>query len=285
MVLRINEEILQNPMPRYEGKRVMVAIDSSKTNSAIVVNNEYGEMIDRIELNGKEAGTTLEAVLALCQQEREVLKVLFRGSTPFIVGIENIITKTNREYTTGMDTHMSRFKITAVFMSFISFFQDTFGITPELINNQTWKAAVLPEEFRSRDYHKGSLAYLRSIHSKYASCSDDVTDAICIMEYLKMKHEVRNIRRIEGPEASRNSYQCWLVSLEQAKKYDGTLFAENPNMNVTQQAVVMANAIKPNAFAKCTLNIENVTFPEIYTMCAGKHTFSEPKIVLLVQRL
>lgn len=144
MVVSINNSIADVIMARYSGREVTIGIDSSKTNSALAVGDETGKIIDIVELNGANDGTTEEAVLKLCMKQRQVLQSLFNGAHVSAVGIEDIITKNNGQKESGITVHMSRFKITAVFMSFIFFFQESFGVTPELINNWEWKHAVLP---------------------------------------------------------------------------------------------------------------------------------------------
>lgn len=284
MIIRVNNQVVQHPLPKYEGKEIIVAIDSSKRNSAFTVGDFNHRVLDYYEFNGTEDGTTELDTLKLCQVQRKALTQIFKGSMPKIVGIENIITKTNNGKETGISVHQSRFKITAVFMSFISFFQDNFDITPELVNNQTWKAAVLPETFRSREYHKGSLAYFKSIKSPYQYCSDDVTDSICIFEYLCKVHKITKSVKILEPEAARGHYDAVLVSPGRDSLKTPVLFEYNPQLTFQQNVIVMGNGISDKQSAITAVMTEWLSLDEIYAYCKGSFQDATPLLKLIVTR-
>lgn len=284
MIVSINNQPVDFIQPRYAGKEIMVAIDSSKSNSAIAIGDQNGNLIDYVEINGKNDGTSETDVLHLCQHHRQVLTKLFADSTPTIVGIENIITKDSDNKIAGISIHMSRFKITAVFMSFISFFQDTFDITPTLVNNQSWKAATLPEEFRKRDYAKGSLAYFKSINSKYQYCSDDVTDSICILEYLCQINGIEKGFKIVAPEAERYTFKHYIMSHRSNIRARHKKFLYNDSMTLEQNAVVMANALQEDEYGLASLQINLLSVEEIYSLCTGHFKNKEDYVVLVVKR-
>ncbi len=287
MILSINGRVENIFMPRYEGKKIVIGIDSSKTNSAIAVGDSSGCVLDYIEVNGVNVGTAEEETLKLCYDTRVALKEIFKYSKPICVGIENIISKITKGKETGMTIHESRFKITAVFMSFISFFQDTFNITPQLINNQTWKAAVLPSEFRKREYKKGSLAYFKSINSRYQYCSDDVTDAICILKYLISANSITEGYKIVAPELSRYKHEIFLVPPSFISKIPIYPFTLNVNMTLEQNAIVMSNVIasKINVLAAAECNVEKLTLQDIYTYCTGVFEKKEKRLKLFVRNV
>ena len=284
MIVSVNGKQVDFIQPRYAGKNIMVAIDSSKSNSAIAIGDQNGNLIDYVELNGKNDGTKEVDVLHLCLNQRRVLSKLFQDSVPTIVGIENIITKDTDNKIAGISVHMSRFKITAVFMSFISFFQDTFNITPTLVNNQTWKAATLPEEFRKRDYAKGSLAYFKSINSKYQYCSDDVTDSICILEYLCQINGIEKGFKIIAPEAERYTFKHFIISPSKSIRAKHSKFLYNDSMTLEQNAVVMANALHEDEYGLADLRTELLSIDEIYSLCTGQFNNKEDIVRLVVKR-
>lgn len=181
MILRRNGVEVDGYIPSYSGRKIIIAIDSSKSNTAIVVGDTSGVVLDDYEISGR--GTEVN-VYQLCWDTRNAIKILFQGADVVRVGIENVITKKNTARHAGQDYHYSRTVINAVFNNFIFYFQDYHGITPILVNNQTWKAETLPEEYRKRTHNKGSLDYFKDTDSVYGSRSDDVTDAICIFRYL-----------------------------------------------------------------------------------------------------
>ena len=283
MILSINGAI-STPSPRYVNQEIIIGIDSSKTNSAIAVADYTGEIIDYIELNGSQDGTTENDTLVLCQNHRTVLTEIFSGAKPIIVGIEDIITKRDGRQENGMTVHMSRFKITAVFMSFIFFFQDKFGITPELVNNQAWKSAVLPAEYRRRDIGKGSLAYFKSINSKYQNCSDDVTDSICILKYLCIIHKVRKLHKIKEPEIARYKSSVYLVSTSFVPKGSTVQFEYNESMSLLQNVGVISNRLgtEKGKVGCASVRTNCLSFGDIYAYCRGSFNEKEERLQLVV---
>lgn len=280
MILSINNQRVYDIIqPRYAGKELIVAIDSSKSNSAIAVADNRGNLIDYLELNGKTDGTTEEDTLHLCQTERETLKVIFQGAKFKYVGIENIITK-RVQGRSGMTEHESRFKITAVFMSFIAFFQDNFDITPELINNWSWKSAILPEQFRHKDVGKGSLAYFKSINSKYKYCTDDVTDAICILMYLCKIHSVKTGIEIKEPELSSFKHKVFLTCKSFKTNRNEELFYVNENLTLEQNVSTMSSRIgnDPHRVAVAEIRTAWVSWDDLYKYCCG--TFGKRELML-----
>ncbi|MCI9050679.1 MAG: hypothetical protein HFI05_01955 [Lachnospiraceae bacterium] len=284
MIVSINGVPTDYFIPRYVGQEIFIGIDSSKRNSAIAIGNKVTEVIDYIELNGCQDGTREEDVLYLCQRQRQVLKEIFKGSNPKIVGLENIITKDTKSKEIGITMHLSRFKITAVFMSFISFFQDIFDITPTLVNNQTWKSSVLPEEFCKRKYDKGSLAYFKSINSKYQYCTHDVTDAICILKYLRKINNIENGFQIIEPEPLKQEYISFFAPIDISLNEFCRNFFYNEKLTLKQNEAVMANNIKIHEYGITTIKINNLSFTDIYEKCRGIFKKREEAILLVVKR-
>lgn len=270
--------------PLFEGENIFVAIDSSKRNSAFAVGNLSRKVLHYVEFDGKDDGTSERDTLVLCLKQRQALSKLFQGANVKVVGIEDIVTKHKVGTRDGMTEHTSRFKITAVFMSFISFFQDTFGITPELVNNWLWKSTVLPEEFRKDTYRKGSLAYFKAIGSIYQNCSDDVTDALCILEFLYREHHIENIQEIKEPELKTCDYDIFLVPSDKQFKHKVVLYRFNPSLALEQNATVMCNGIKENEIAVAMVGIQNLSLREIYTFCKGRFATKTERLLLVVQR-
>lgn len=274
----------------YTNMEIIVAIDSSKRNSAFTVLDMAGNVLDVWEFNGKDDGTRLEDTLTLCHVERKALHQIFRGSKPQIVGIENIITKNIDEQVqegkskNGMTEHESRFKITAVFNSFISFFQDDFGITPELVNNWAWKSDVLPAQFRKREVGKGSLAYFKSINSPYANYSDDATDSLCIGEHLCRVHKIIRATRIEAAQSPLYPTMMFLVKVGMPMKHRQKLFIYNSNLSLKQNADVIGNLIKEDEVGVTAFPTALLTWEEIYEYCKGDFNVCEETIELAVIR-
>ena len=282
MLVSINNRVVDYWSPMYAGRTVMLGIDSSKTNTGITVGDCNGNILDIIEINGSDDGTSEKETLILCKKQRECVRTILDGAKVYAVGIENIITTENTQV---LNTHMSRFKITNVFASYICAIQDTFNITPYLINNQEWKASILPEQFRAREYKKGSLAYFQSIRSKYANYSDDATDSICIYKHLCKLLKVAEGYAIEAKEVKRRDFMCVLgpMSMYNALVGQGaTKFIINTELSVHDNAVCMANRNKSN-ISVGIVNTADLSLDDIYKFCAGSFKESEKELVLIVK--
>ena len=283
MYIKVNNSPISEPMPLFEGKEIIIGIDSSKSNSALCVRDKYRNILKIIEFDGKNDGTREVDTLNLCVKHRAALKVFLQNSKPILVGIENIITKKTPGKESGITIHESRFKITAVFMSFISFFQDNYGLTPELINNQSWKAATLPEKFRSREYDKGSLAYFKSIGSPYGNYSDDATDSICISEFLCDLHGVSACREILEKALSKREYTLYVVPKGFALR-GHVQFVYNREFTLKENADVMSNAIADNQVASANIPIDVLTLEDIYEYCRGEFSYNSQEVTVAVFR-
>lgn len=180
ITLKKNGEVVDNYTPSYSGQHIIIAIDSSKSNTAMIVGTPKGRVLDDYELSG--AGSDVD-VYDFCKVMRQQLRVLFLDADILFVGIEDIITKKSDGYK-GLEIHQSRAKITAVFNNFFFMFQDYFNIKPVPINNWLWKSTILPDTYRSRDHKKGSKDWLRDIGNPLGSRKDDVTDAYCIFQFI-----------------------------------------------------------------------------------------------------
>lgn len=187
----------------YGGKNILISIDSSKSNTAMFVWDEYGFPLDDYEINGE--GSQVD-VYDLCWETRINLERLFRGATVLKVGIEDIITKNEKGYK-GLEIHQSRYKITAVFDNLIFFFQIYHNQTPRRINNMEWKASILPEEFRKHTHDKGSKDWCQSIGNRWADRKDDVTDAYCIGLHLLKTEDVESFYPLDHTEPSSHDYE------------------------------------------------------------------------------
>lgn len=202
MELRKNNMPVGQYLPSYVGKRIIIGIDSSKSNTAIVVGDEFKEILDDYEIRG--GGSDVD-VYQLAWETRIALKSLFDGAEVIAVGLENIITKSS-DNNKGLNIHQSRAKITAVFDNLIFYFQEYHNIMPTLINNQEWKSHTLPEEYRKRTHDKGSKDYFDDLGGRWAGRKDDVTDAVCIFTYLCSTLTVDVVHDIVGVNATTRKY-------------------------------------------------------------------------------
>lgn len=276
---------LYSVKPEYVGKDIMVAIDASKTNSCMFVADKYGNVLDDYELSGKAEDNILDQ----CFKERQFLTSLLMGANVIVGGIEDIITKKDKgEISRGMMEHESRFKITAIFMSFISYFQDHHNFTLELINNWAWKSNTLPEEFRSGEYakdKKGSLAYHKRLKTKYANRKDDVTDAYQILQYLKIIHNITDTVVVEGPkELTRHKHAIWLFSSNSDVAGTRQFICNSTEYSPKDIVSFIANRLIVKQVGYCLLPISMFTIDEIYSLCSGNFMVKEDNLILAVRR-
>lgn len=295
MEVSLNNQPFNVVLPRYVNQEITIAIDSSKTNTGISIGDTNCNLIEWFDINGEKDGTTEQDVLILCQNQRKMLSTLLKGAKIKLVGIENIITKNETRYETkdgktkksyysgGLEHHESRFKITAVFMSYIFFFQEEFGITPELVNNWSWKATVLPEEFRSKKYDKGSLAYFQSINSPYQYCTDDATDSMCILEYLRITHGLVKGIQITEPESPAFKYKTGIVSDKREFKNE-VKFIYNKDLTYRQNVAYMVNRIKENEAGCAIVPTSDLDLEIIYTFCMGNFEKVSKYVKVIVRR-
>lgn len=248
--------------PYYNNKQILVGIDSSKSNTALIVGNPYGDIYDDYEISG--AGGDVN-VYQLCWDTRKALKSLFDGSIILAVGLEDIITKNEKGYK-GIEIHQSRAKITAVFDNLIFFFQDYHNIMPILINNQEWKAATLPEEYRKRTHEKGSKDYFDKIGGRWAGRKDDVTDAVCIYKFLTTICGVHAIREISEVIATDREYTCGLFPMDTTIPINAMEFGFNEKYSLKQNfdtAVGFLDAKSNYGYMKIPVN--KLSYKDIYS--------------------
>lgn len=239
--LYLDGNLVQGYMPLFRNKDIIVAIDSSKTNSAIQIADANFHILHDLEIRGGGSDTD---VLDLCAVARNNLKLLFEGAHVCLGGIEDIITKQEKAYRgkdTPMDIHYSRYVITTVYNNFLFFFEEYLGVRLIRVNNNSWKEAVLPEEYRKRTHHKGSKDWLMDLGHPLGTRADDITDAFCILQYLGLMSSqsiVKSTPTITDYSPCTMPYNYYLV------KGLGDLKVTEVNVNLEQplQHILLAAA-------------------------------------------
>lgn len=284
MIVSINNSQTIGISPMYGGKKISVAIDSSKRNTAITIGDEWCDPIDVIEFDGKADGTSELDVLQLAKSQRNVLKTLLQGATVKYVGIENIITVDKGSKQAGISQHMSRFKITAIFMSLISFFQDNFDVTPTLINNKSWKSAVLPEEFTRANVYKGSLQYYKSIGSKYGNYTDDATDSLCILRYMKSIFNVRKVLSAEAPEICAYAYDYYITRVKDRVSDKCVEFLYNYSWDIITNVEAVVGKLLAGGVGYARVPIDVFDTEVIFKHATGEFDLVTREVFLVVRR-
>ena len=252
---------VSNYEPLYSNKKIIVAIDSSKSNSAIVVGDTVGHVLDDFEINGSGAGVD---VYDLCRETRAQLKNLFRGSDILLVGIEDIITKNEKGYK-GIEIHQSRAKITTVWNNFIFFFDEFFDIMPVLVNNWAWKAGVLPEKYRTKNHDKGSKDWFMSLGNQWADRKDDVTDAVCIYLYLRKVTNIKPVYEIKEIQIPTHEYEFSIYPKSMTLPESVKAFIIANNGLLEHNMATVANSLEIGQLGYIEVPIEAVPIEWLYS--------------------
>lgn len=282
IVLKRNGEPVSGYTPTYNGKHLVVAIDSSKSNTAIIVGDTTGRVYDDYEISG--SGEDVD-VYQLCKYTRRQLRQLFLGADIMCVGIENIITKKSKYgQNTGMEIHNSRYKITAVFDNLIFAFQEYHQIDAELINNWTWKSTVLPANYRTQAHKKGSKDYLKDIGHPLGNRKDDVTDAYCIYKYIVATHKFEVVESITTTTPTTKKYTYTIVP-ENASFPNCKKFEIMNDDNLIHNIEAVCNHIDSNTIAQFKWPIDMLDINTIYSgnlRTFGKNVFTRSDKYVLV---
>lgn len=256
-----NGEQVSGYTTSYSGKNIIISIDSSKSNTAMFVWDEFGYPLDDYEISGE--GADVE-VFQLCWDTRIQLENLLKGAKVLLVGIEDIITKSEKGYR-GIEYHQSRHKITAVYDNLVFFFQIYHNMTPKLINNQTWKSHVLPEEFRKRDYDKGSKDWCKALGNRWANRKDDVTDAYCIGLYLLMSEKIEAFYSVDFTEPAKGTYTYGIFPSSFPLPAGSKKFVIKNNDTLQHNAATVSNKVDVGQPGVFTYPIDKLTLDELYS--------------------
>lgn len=265
-----NGEEVTSYFPEYTGKSIVIAIDASKSNTAMVVGDPQGNVYDDYEISGSSESVN---VYDLCKETRKQLHELFTGANILYVGIEDIITKKTRykdKYgntivnTGGMEYHQSRYKITAVFDNFMFLFDDYFNVRPHPINNNLWKTATLPEEYRKRSVHKGSKQFFKDMGSDYGNRKDDVTDALLLYKYIIENEQFRHVLPINRTVPTKKKFDYIIQPSNFVVPY-GTEFEINNSDELLLNVMTVAEQIEEGQFGWFLWPLSRLSLEEIYS--------------------
>lgn len=166
---------------RYYGD-VVISMDPSKTNFALVIGTPEKTILNILEFSGNNRGRgpVIDTTL-FCEQLRQFLTQYLQYTNLYAVGVEKTVLPRGKKANYHSVTVLNEIRSTI-----LSFFFEQFQVTPVEVNNWSWKAGVLPEGYRSMS-EKGSKRFFveHMSDTPYASYYEaDVTDAICIFWYL-----------------------------------------------------------------------------------------------------
>ena len=263
--------------PLFEGHKITVGIDSSKTNTAILVHSFTDDSYTAIELNG----TADKDIYQLCKNHRKELRTLFKGCKFLAVGIEDILTKKNEGI---QNTHEVRFKLTFLFSSLVILFEDSFNEDPEPVNNQAWKNLILGPELNKKDIYKGSTEYVARYFPKYKGFSNDVTDAYCILKYIEITHKLEVIRKVEEKEKPSFERTVRLFSPLVKVNRDFIRYEYNYDLTLDENADYISNRGKKDGFSYAEVEVAKLSLKDLtsYLKRSEQLRVTEPVLNLIV---
>lgn len=291
MIIKFNKEVVNSLSMyrgRYSGRHIAVAIDSSKTNTAIAVFSNTFKPLDVIEFGG----TDEKDVFVLAKKQRDELRFLFEDATISDGAIEDVIT-TDRD-DNHMNYHHARLVLTAVYVSLIVFFQDEFNVMIQPIANTAWKRAVLGAEgLNKRNIYKGSVEHISKKYPQWVVGDkvDDVTDALCIGEYLGILRGasgelIEDLPNQEELAKYHAKYRLYPISTKLTEG-KGIEFLYNPNLSLDGNARLITNRIPEDKYGYTKVDTNNITLEDIYQFAVGNSHFDErtEKMLLVVRRV
>lgn len=160
---------------------VVIAIDPSKTNMALLIGTPTGTILNTLEFSGnnRKRGPVMDTSL-FCEEVRAFLRIYLKHANLYMVGVEQAITKKGTNY------HHSNMVLTEIRGNILNFFLEEYNLRVIEINNWSWKSSILPQGYRSQ-FEKGSKKYFKDYfpNSPYTYYYEaDMTDCICIYWYM-----------------------------------------------------------------------------------------------------
>ena len=276
--------------PRYYGQCIDVGVDQSKSHTAMVIGPAGFGYSDYIEIMDSGGDTN---VFDVCAVTRRLMFDVFKGATFRAIGIEDPITKNYnetyrdkngvvRQRKTGMDTHENRIKLTSIFANFMFIFYDLSGKHPMRVNNEDWKAGVLPEEYRKISKHKkGSLDWHRDRGTVLSMTNDNVTDAACILDYIrKINKDVKATLPITGAELPKESYVYQIRDYSDKVKVN--TYQYNNTLSFVDNISFVRNRIKKDGVGAIVLPAEDIPIDELYKETCSLSNPNASAVLLLV---
>ena len=151
---------------------VVLAVDQSKRNTAMIIATPYREILKVIQFGspGKVNKTS-----TFCDEFEGFVSNYLQRAHVVDVFIEQPTGDTH-----GMHFYQSAMSLMEIRARWVALSKRYWSIETHEVNNWAWKRAILPEGYRSQN-EKGSARYFFTWYAKYGS--DDVTDALGILLY------------------------------------------------------------------------------------------------------
>lgn len=161
---------------------VVVVFDPSKTNCAVVIGTPQKQILNVLEFSGNNRGRgpVMDTTL-YCEEIREFLRVYLSKCSLYTVAMEQTILPKGKKAHYHSVTVQNEIRA-----NLLNFFLEEFNVRVNEINNWSWKAAILPDGYKSPK-EKGSKRFFRDYFSDtpYADYYEaDVTDCLCMYWFV-----------------------------------------------------------------------------------------------------
>lgn len=253
----------QVPDLRYYGQ-VVLCIDPSKTNCAMVIGDPGGEVISIVECSGNNWGTGKpQDTTVFCSELKEFISSYLSNVEMVAIGLEKAITKK------GMEHHHSNMVLTEIRGALLNLFLEKWGFRTQdvEVNNWSWKRYVLPEGYRSQS-EKGSIRYFSEYlgDKSYIYYHEaDVTDCLCIYQYVI--RDMRNTYRIACTRAEKSSKKYMIGIMPADANVKFREFDFNPSFSVEENVAFFAN--RSLKHGQALVDIGRLTLDDIYKHALG----------------
>lgn len=269
------------PSLDYTGE-VVVAIDPSKTNCALVVGDPGGYILSIVEMSGNNwRSGPVEDTTQFCSEVKEFITNHLAGAKVIKAGLEKAITKK------GMNHHHSNMVLTEIRGAILNLFYEEYGFRHDQVevNNWSWKHAILPEGYRSQS-EKGSKRYFSQyLNDKtYVHYFEaDVTDCLCIYKYLIRDCKDTYTIACQAAETPLKKFNIGISSGTWADQLNYRRFSFNPSFTLEENVAYFVNHSKVNGIA--CVDPKYLTLQDIYTHAYGFQTLPEKDEVRVLAQI
>lgn len=263
---------------------LIVAIDQSKTNCAIIIGTKNKKILHIAECSGndkdfydKPANTT-----EYCAELDDYLCKLLKMSTLIGFWQEAPINPWKKKKggdSSGYAHYKSQMVLTEIRATLLRISQKLTGRDATEVINTDWKGRILPDGYRGQN-EKGSHRYWATVDPKWLYYSHDVTDVLCIYLCAIQDCEKNDCILCVTQEESKFKYGVSIVD-SFAVPNSAKQFTFNSKLTCDENATYYANRASGLGAAK--LDIMSIQLSDLYKYAVNLYTMSEP--YLLVRRL
>lgn len=277
----VNWSIGDDVHPLEYAGDVVISIDPSKTNMAILIGTPTGTILNTLEFSGnnRKRGPVMDTTI-YCDEVRAFLRAYLKHANLYMVGVEQAITKQGTKF------HHSNMVLTEIRGNILNFFLEEYNLRVIEINNWSWKSNILPQGYRSQ-FEKGSKKYFRDYfpESPYTYYYEaDMTDCICIYWYMCKERCKSYVLQCNRVEQSLSGYNYTYVPADSAVCDNLQEVNFNPRFSIEDNLAFYSNRIL-NTFCM-TIPVDNVDTDSIYgrSMLFNKNNLNDVHIKVVAVR-